>query len=135
MGRGGKISLSAVLGLVGLAMLIVIIQLARGCSRTHEAHKALRRQFWCEECSKEFEAPWRDNKAACPECKQDTFIMRHYYVCKECEARFLAFDMYTPDGTVWLPGQDDEIASHELQRIECPECHSQETALEKYKKR
>ncbi len=135
MGRGGKISLSAALGLVGLAMLIVIIQLARGCSRTHEANKALQRQFLCEDCSKEFEAPWRDIKAACPECKQDTYIVRYYYVCKGCEARFLAFDADMQSSMVWRPGQDEEISYYDLEKIECPKCQSSETALEKYKKR
>ena len=135
MGRGGKISLSAALGLVGLAMLIIIIQLARGCSRTHEAHKALQRQFWCENCSKEFEVPWRANKAACPECKQDTFIIRHYYVCKECKTRFLAFDADMQSSMVWRPGQDEEISYYDLEEIECPKCQSTKTALEKYKKR
>ena len=135
MGRGGKTSLPAALGLVGLAMLIVIVQLVRGCNRTREANKAIQRQFWCEDCSKEFMAPFRDTKAACPECKQETFIVRHYHVCKGCGTRFLAFDMDMQDGMARLPGQDFDYSLYNLPEIECPKCHSTKTALEKYKKR
>jgi len=135
MGRGGNISLPVALALVGVAILIVMGQLARGCSRTREANKALQRQFWCEKCSKEFEAPWRANKAVCPECKQETSIVRHYYVCKACGARFLAFDMDMPTCTIRLSGQDWGGSLYNLPEIECPKCHSKETALEKYKKR
>jgi len=135
MGHGGKISLPVALCLVGVAMLIVMGQLVHGCGRTREAHKALQRQFWCEKCSKEFEAPWRANKAVCPECEQETTIVRHYYVCKECAARFLAFDMDMPSAMVRLPGEGWDVSFYDLAEIECPKCQSKETALETYKKR
>ena len=123
-------------GLIALAILIVLIQMGRGCHRRAVGKKALSRPFWCEQCQKEFMAPWRNPTAVCPECKQETSVIRHYYVCEKCGERFLAFDVRMADQMARLPGGDwDQSVYHIPHTFPCPKCGAPETALEKYKRR
>jgi Zn finger protein HypA/HybF involved in hydrogenase expression len=136
VGISGKAGLPVALGLVALAILVGFIQMVRGCHHRVAVKKPLSRPFWCEQCQEEFMAPYRNPTAVCPKCKQETTIVRHYYVCAKCGERFLAFDVRMSDKMARLPGGDWDQSVYHLSRVfECPKCGSTDTALEKYTRR
>jgi len=130
-----KTRLRVALGLVGLAIIIGIVQLSRGCHRKAEATKTLQRPWWCEQCRKEFMAPWRDVTAVCPDCKQKTDIVRNYYICKQCGERFHAYDQHMMTEEMRVHGEEWGSPIYPLPQFECPKCKSKETGLERYGRR
>jgi DNA-directed RNA polymerase subunit RPC12/RpoP len=130
-----KTRVTVVLGLIVLALIVGIIQLGRGCHHKAQARKALMRPFWCEKCQKEFMAPWRDITATCPDCKQETSVVRYYYVCRKCGERFHAYDLNLSTQDMRLHGEEWGPPIYPLPEFECPKCHSKETALERYNRR
>jgi predicted RNA-binding Zn-ribbon protein involved in translation (DUF1610 family) len=132
---GGKQRI-IVAGLVVLAIILVIVQIGRGCRRRAEAERPLVRPFWCVECQKEFMAPWKSTTAKCPTCGTESSIARYYYVCKSCGERFLAFDADFTTQMAWLPGDPEGRLVYNLPAsFPCPKCGSTETALERYERK
>ena len=134
--KGAHKAFPIVLAAVVLVALIAGISRIGGCRQQARARRPLERPFWCEACQKEFMASVRSIKAVCPTCRKETTVIRHYYVCKKCSERFLAYDVEMTGEVARLPGGEWDVSVYDLPRpLTCPKCGSNETALEKYEQR